>query len=388
MRHGLAGLILVGLVASGLWLHEHEDFGRRVAFLLIAGALFGWFLQRSRFCFFCILRDLFENGDGRPALGILAALAAGTVGYLVVFGAWVPDPGAGYLPPNAHIGPASWVLVAGGLSFGIGMSLSGSCISAHLYRLGEGSLTSIFALAGTVAGFLLGYQVWNRLWVTTIATADPVWLPARFGYSGSLALQFAALGLMALVLLRRVAPKAAEAGRPVNLGEIWQAVMVRRWPTWLGGTGIGILGAFAYLRTGPLGVTAEINRLSRNLGDRWGLAPDRLEGLDRLAGCIVTEAAAWIGENGIFVLALIAASLAAALAAGQFRPERKSLSAVLLALAGGVLLGFGAMISLGCSIGTLLSGISALAVSGWIFGAAMVAGVWASLPLRRRLLSE
>ena len=54
-------------------------------------------------------------------------------------------------------------------------------------------------------------------------------------------------------------------------------------------------------------------------------------------------------------------------------------------LVGGVLLGFGAMIGLGCSIGTFLSGIMAGAVSGWVFGAAMLAGVTATLLVGRRI---
>jgi hypothetical protein len=53
-------------------------------------------------------------------------------------------------------------------------------------------------------------------------------------------------------------------------------------------------------------------------------------------------------------------------------------------LTGGVLLGWGAMTGLGCSVGTLLSGIMAGAVSGWVFGATMFAGAAATLWLGRR----
>ncbi len=43
------------------------------------------------------------------------------------------------------------------------------------------------------------------------------------------------------------------------------------------------------------------------------------------------------------------------------------------------------MTGLGCSIGTLLSGIMAGAVSGWVFGIAMLAGITLTLRLGRRL---
>ena len=45
----------------------------------------------------------------------------------------------GRLPPGAHIAPVSWVLGAGAFSFGVGMAIAGSCISAQFYRLGEES---------------------------------------------------------------------------------------------------------------------------------------------------------------------------------------------------------------------------------------------------------
>lgn len=385
-RYLTAAGVLAALAAIALWLDGHPDHGRQAALTLAFGAAFGIILQRARFCFFCHLREGLEDYDARGLLAILAALATGTVGYALVMGSWVPDPAAGYLAPRAHIGPASWVVMLGGATFGLGMSLSGSCISSHLYRLGEGSLLAPLALAGCVVGFMLGFHAWNALWPGTLASAPPVWLPASLGYTGATALQLVVLAALALLLLRRVPPRPARSGEPPGAAGVWQAVVIHRWPAWTGGVAVGILGTAAYLRTSPLGVTSEINRIARNLGRAGGLTPDRLEGLDRVAGCIAAETAALISDNGMFLLALVAASFACALAAGQFRPRLPGLRPAIGALTGGVLLGFGAMIALGCTIGTLLSGISAMALSGWMFAAAMVAGVWVGLPLRRHLV--
>jgi hypothetical protein len=148
---------------------------------------------------------------------------------------------------------------------------------------------------------------------------------------------------------------------------------------------IGILGTFVLLRTGPLGVTAEIGRLSRRLGTALGVVPARLEGLDRLAGCHPILSDAWITRNGVFIAALVAGSLLGALLAGEFRPRAGRPRAYLTALAGGVLLGFGAMVSLGCTVGTLLSGIMAFSLSGWLFALGLLAGAWAGGAVLRRL---
>lgn len=379
VRAALAAIIVAGLAVAA-WRLSGEAGGTRLALSLVFGALFGLVLQRSRFCFYCQWRDFLVLGDPRGMLGILAALAAGIAGYAVVLGAWMPDPSGTRLAPDAHIGPVGPVLVLAGLAFGAGMAVSGSCISAHLYRLGEGSPTAPFALLGTGLGFVLGFLTWNPLYLASISEAPVLWLPRHLGYSGTLALSLALLAALAWPLLRRL-PAAEPAARP----DPFRAVFVTRWPVWLGGLAVGALGALAYLRVGPLGVTAEIGGRSRQAAGSLGLLPDRLEGLDTFRGCATAVRDAVLTPNGLFIGGLVLAAFAAALVAGQFRPALPSPGQVLRGLTGGTLLGWGAMTGLGCSVGTLLSGIMAGAVSGWVFGAAMFAGAAGTLWAGRRL---
>lgn len=324
-------------------------------------------LQRSRFCFLCILRDAVRGSDPRGLLGILAALAVGTLGYAVVFGAWLPVPNPPGLPPDAHIGPVSWVLVLAGVAFGLGMTLSGSCVSGHLYRLGEGSLRAPVALIGTALGFLAGFASWPSLYELAIRDAPVVWLPHHLGYAGSILLTLAVLALLALPLLRRLPAAAAEAGG-LGLQEVLQRIFRRRWPAWLGGIAVGAIGAVAYLRTEPLGVTAAIGGGTRAIGAALGLLPERLAGLDAFAGCGTAPDGIW--GNAVFVGGMVGAAFVAAGLAGQLSFDWPGWRRQGRTLLGGVLLGWGAMLALGCTIGVLLSGTMAAALSGWIFGAA------------------
>ncbi len=381
VRAGVASLIALGL-GLGAWRLSAEPGSTRLALSLTFGALLGFVLQRSRFCFFCLWRDLMDRGDPRGALGILAALAAGAAGYSVVLGAWLPDPSGTRLPPDAHIGPVGPILALAGAAFGAGMAISGSCISAHLYRLGEGSPTAPFALLGTALGFGLGFATWNPLYLASVSEAPVLWLPRHLGYAGNLGLTLALLAAIALPLLYRLRPAEAPRSRPVDP---LRAIFVERWPTWLGGLAVGAIGTLAYLRVGPLGVTAEIGGRTRQAAGSFGLLPERLEGLDAFRGCATLVRDALLTQNGAFVLALVLAAFAAALAAGQFRPAVPTGGQVLRGLLGGVLLGWGAMTGLGCSVGTLLSGIMAGAVSGWVFAVAMFAGVTVTLLAGRRL---
>src|SRR5690606_14757850 len=157
LSRGTAILLAIALLAATWHLADGSNQGRAFSYSLASGALFGLLLQRSRFCFFCVTRDFIECRVPDGLLGLLAALAVGSLGYHAVFGAFVPDPGTGRLPPDAHIGPLSWVLALAATLFGIGMAISGSCISAHLYRLGEGNFASLAALAGALLVFALGF---------------------------------------------------------------------------------------------------------------------------------------------------------------------------------------------------------------------------------------
>ncbi|MDP2746918.1 YeeE/YedE family protein [Pseudomonas sp.] len=376
----LAAVLSLGLVFAAWQLGGADSDSQALSLSLLGGALFGLLLQRSRFCFFCVTRDFIEQRKPDGLLGILAALAVGTLGYHLVFGAFVPDPSSGRLPPDAHVGPLSWVLGLSATVFGIGMALSGSCISAHLYRLGEGAFASLFALFGALIGFFLGFLCWNPLYLLSIQQAPVVWLPAWQGYGMSFLLQIALLGGLASWLLLHV---QASTEPRVVARNLRQLLFGQRWPTWVGGVLIGFLATLSYLRVGPLGVTAELGSVARTAADGLGWLPERLEGLDSFSGCATAVKEALLSNNGLFILGLVVASWVSALLAGDFQPKRPRVSELLRNLLGGVLLGWGSMLALGCTVGTLLSGIMAGALSGWVFAVFCLVGVWLGLRIRR-----
>lgn len=379
-HHVIAGTVVA---AAFFWivlqLPERDALGRSLPLSMLLGGAFGVLLQRSRFCFYCIARDFFERRDPRGLLGIVVALAVGLLGTYAIFGAWMPLPSATRLPAEAHIGPVSWVLALGALVFGIGMTISGSCISAHLYRLGEGSPVAPFALVGAVAGFALGFMSWNELYLRAVQEAPVIWLPRFLGYGGSLVLQLAVLAAFAMLLMRYRAPPDETSA------SLFERVFRQRWPAYVGGALIGALATVAYLRVGPLGVTAELGSWSRTAADGLGLLPKRLEGLDSFAGCATAIKEALLSRNGVFIGGLVLGAFAAALVAGQFKPRLPALGEVARGLLGGILLGWGAMVSLGCTVGVLLSGIFAGAASGWVFALFCFLGVWLSSITARRL---
>ncbi len=373
--------LLIALLAIAYLLYVMPNRGAAASFSVLTGAALGLLFERGRFCFYCILRDYIEERNSGPLYSILVALAVGGIGYAIVFGAFLPNAWSGRLPPGAHIGPVSWILAVAGVSFGVGMALSGACISGHLYRLGQGYTRAPFALFGSLLGFGIGFYTWNSLYLSTIVNAPTVWLPAWLGYSGALIVHLLALGLLAIWLLRWLPELPAQPAQQFTLAHLRQRLLVDRWPPLLTGALVGLVGVFAYLRVEPLGVTAQLGSLSRTVLANSGWLPERLHGLDTLAGC-ATQVIQTITDNGLLISGLVFAALAAALLGNRFQLSTLTLRNGSSALLGGVLMGWGSMTALGCTVGTLLSGISAFALSGWLFAATVFIGVWLGIKFR------
>lgn len=378
------GLLLAALVGIAFWLSTGEtpDPGRPVSLLL--GAALGFVFERGRFCFFCLFRDAIERRATRPLLAIVTAIAVGAVGYALTFGLYLPNPKGEGLPPGAHIAPVSLPLVLGAAAFGLGMVLSGACISGHLYRIGQGYLRAIPALLGALCGFGLGFFTWNSLYLEQVSESPVLWLPRWLGYSGSLAVVVVVAVAIALWLVRvdqvPVSPSAANLRRG-SITELRELLLERRWSPVVTGAIVGVIGIFAYQRTTPLGVTSQLSTISRSYLDARGALPDVLHGIDMMRGCVAVVSSA-ITNNGWLVIGFVVASFAAAVGGGHFRVQVPTVGNTVTALLGGALLGWGSLTALGCTVGVLLSGTQAFAVSGVVFLIVVVASVWLGVKLR------
>jgi uncharacterized membrane protein YedE/YeeE len=364
----LSALVIIALLSTAYLLSSKENPGNAPISLMI-GVSLGLLLERGRFCFFCIYREGIEEKNTTPFLAILVAIASGSIGYSIIFGQFLPDTSTDSLPPAAHIGPVSWPLIVAALAFGIGMSLSGACISGHLYRIGQGYLRAIPALIGVLFGFVIAFLTWNWLYLRAIADAPTIWLPHTFGYAGSLAITFLALTAIAVFAIKKGKNSEPIRSQPLAVLtplNIYRKFIAERWSPITTGALVGVVGTFAYLRVEPLGVTRQLSTSARTLMENRNIGPDSILGLDRLAGCIAVVSET-ITNNGWLAIGIIGSSFAATLAGGRFKLSTLTIKNSSSALLGGILLGWGSMTALGCTIGVLLSGTQAFALSGWLF---------------------
>ena len=370
-RASAAVSILIAIIAGALVLSTTgvSDSSRPISLLI--GASLGFAFERGRFCFFCLFRDATESRHTRPLLSVVTAIAVGAVGYAVMFGLYLPNSKGEGLPPGAHIAPVSFPLIVGAAAFGLGMVLSGACVSGHLYRIGQGYLRAIPALVGCLVGFGLGFFTWNKLFLEQVSESPVLWLPRWLGYSGSLVLVLFVLAVVAILLLkvnRQPVDESVQQATPSQKvgDQIMDVLFIRRWSPVATGTIVGLIGVVAYIRTTPLGVTSQLSSISRSVLDSRGLLPEVLHGIDMMRGCVATVTST-ITNNGWLVIGFVAASLAAAIGGGRFKLQIPTLGNSSTALLGGVLLGWGSLTALGCTVGVLLSGTQAFAVSGFVF---------------------
>jgi len=354
--------------------------GADLAPLVVGGgfavaAVFGWVAARTNFCTMGALSDVVNMGHwGRLRMWLLAvAVAVVGTSALVHFGL-VDLTKAVTRRPNLP-----WLsLLVGGLLFGIGMTLAGGCANKNLIRLGGGSVRSLVVLVFmAIASYmtLKGlFGSWRAAWLDPVA----INLGERgFPDQGLPTLLARASGLGAGAALWAVSA-------PVALALLWFVFKDARFranrPQVLGGAALGALVVAGWYVSGHLGYGENPETLetvffatnSRTVESLSFVGP-LAYGLELLM--LWTDASLHLSFGIASVLGVVVGSAAYALASGSFRWEGFASVADLRAQLGGALLmGFGGVTALGCTIGQGMSGLSTLALGSFIAVAGIVTG--------------
>ncbi len=332
--------------------------------------------------------------------GIIAGLAVGTVGFAMIMATVVPNPGSGVLPSDAHILPLGIATVLGGLLFGFGMVLSGGCVSGSLYRMGEGYLGSWVAIGGVLVGLYGLNRTWNWWWDNQISTDRISWLPTDLTYTGAIVVTLALFGLAFFAVSwweRRAfagmtftipitSATSTGAAPGTTLSGLARRVFRDEWTPLIGGIALAAVNIMLFIRYRPIGVVGELSRWSSDFAVNFGAGVGELKGISDIPGCVPRFVeGTWFSDAFMLNAGIIAGAFTAALLAREFRlrvprgPRRYVQS-----LAGGVVMGYGAGLGLGCTIGAFFSAIPSLALNGWIYAVALAVGAYAGTAVIRR----
>jgi uncharacterized membrane protein YedE/YeeE len=346
-----------------------------VAWLAFALAfVFGAVANRVNFCTMGAIVDIATFGDWRRMRMWVLAIAVAMVGTGVLADAGLIDPAKTiYTTPQVR-----WLsCLAGGFLFGFGMTLASGCGSKTLIRAGAGNLKSLIVMLvlGISAYMTLKglFAVWrvNGLdpWRFDVAgwgaaTSDMPTLAGALGApaAAKLALPFVLAAVLGVFALKdrdfRASPEMIIGGIVIGL------VIVGGWY---------VSGHVGYVAEDP--ATLEEKFLASNSG--------RMESFTFVApvGYTFELLMLWSDTSRIVtfgiagVLGMLAGSAAYALASRTFRWEGfGSVEDVGNHLVGAVLMGFGGVTALGCTIGQGITGVSTLAVGSFLALAAIIAG--------------
>jgi hypothetical protein len=273
-------------------------------------------------------------------------------------------------------------LVVGGFLFGFGMTLASGCGSKLLIRAGAGNLKSLVVLI--VLGISAYMTLKGLFAVWRVNTLDTLRLDtSAFGaaHSDLSSVVSALTGGQAIKVALSLAIAAAVAAF------VFFARDFRESRTMIaGGLIIGAIIVGGWFITGHLGHLAEDPRTLEESFVATNSGRPESYSFVAPVGYTLELLLLWSDQSRIVtfgiagVLGMVAGSAAMALATRRFRWEGfASIEDLVNHLTGGVLMGFGGVTALGCTIGQGLSGISTLAIGSFIALAAIVGGCIAAL---------
>jgi len=327
---------------------------------LIVGGLFGFILQRGRFCMNSAFRDIIFIKDFTLFHAYLIALMVMLVGSNLLDDAGIIHLKAQSFYPLANI--------IGGYIFGLGIVLAGGCGSGIVYRTGEGQLASWFA----VFGFFLG------IGAATNGVLRPVYdllRSVKVGPSGMTlhgligdgsAIKWAAIAVLSVILFF-FAMKSKPFAIKKSKGFYWSVTALL-----VGLTGVLTFWASEYF--GSPGFARGLNFTTPTAEVFFtiltGDARSSLFPMYAMGPFQVTWASFYI--IGVPFGAAISAKILNEFAWKTPRDAKE----LLTVLGGSLMMGFGAATAGGCNVGQALTGVTTLSIGSIVATVSIILGNW------------
>lgn len=346
----------------------------------ILGLVFGAVANRTNFCTMGAVSDVVNMGSwGRMRMWLLAIAVAVVGTQALHFSGQIDLAKSFYVRANV-----TWLsYILGGFLFGVGMTLGSGCGSKTLVRVGGGSLKSVvvFVFLGLAAYMTLKglFGIWRS------ALLDPVALdlaargiPRQDLPTVLASLTGASLGTLQLLVAGGVAAALLifvfkDRDFRASLDHV------------LGGALIGLTIVAGWYVTGHLGFGENPATLEDTF---FGTNSRTIESLSYTAPVAYTlellllwsDKSLGVSFGVAAVAGIILGSFAYAVASRTFRWEGfAGAEDTAMHVIGGLLMGFGGVTALGCTIGQGLTGLSTLAIGSLLAFVAIIAGSAATM---------
>ena len=163
------------------------------------------------------------------------------------------------------------------------------------------------------------------------------------------------------------------------------------WPYWAGGILLGLMNVILLAASGiSWQITSGFLLWGAGVLEWIGFDPFNWEYFSHSEAYykpIIESQNPFINQYTILNIGVIVGSLAATLLASQFKWKKvKSKKQFIFALVGGILMGYGTRLAVGCNIGALFSGIPSFSLHAWVFGLFSILGAWVGVKILKRFM--
>jgi len=376
-----------------------EDFASAQSALLWSSfaiaVVMGMVVTKTNFCTMGAVSDVVNIGDSGRMRAWFLAIAVAILG-VVIFEATGIATVDGSFPPYRGSNLIWAENLIGGIMFGIGMTFGSGCGNKTLIRIGGGNLKSIFVLwvVGVIAYYMINpfpgsdKTLMSVLFINGIPLRDlaiqlsgPQDLGSMIGGSENAASMRTYIGIALAVLILIWAFKSAEFRK--SFDNILAGVVV-------GGC---ILAAWYISATIGVNNDGETTNL-RAFVEGWDFIMDDTEGRPATAAAWSTQSFTFINPMGqslgygvggfnydvltfgiMSLFGIVAGSFIWSVLSRSFRFEWfVNAKDFFMHFIGAVLMGFGGVLAVGCTIGQGITGTSTLALGSFIALAGIIFG--------------
>lgn len=322
---------------------------------LLCGILLGFVMQRGRFCITGAFRDMYLTKSSKMFIAFLIVIAIQAIGVLSL-------QEAGVLAPKVK--NFAWLAtLIGAFIFGIGIVMAGGCSAGSLYRAGEG-------LIGSWIAFFV-YMIFSAIFragpmkeFTSSMRGITVEQQTIHGTLGISPWVLVAL-LAAVTLFFAFRSQAKTKGKVAQLKPkktgLAHILFEKRWHPFVSATLMGLIAVLAWVtsvqtgRNGGLGITGPtVNALQY----------------------FTTGDTKFINWGTMLILGILIGGFIGAKLSNEFKLRAPTSKEVVHNVSGGALMGVGASLAGGCTIGNGLVETALFSWQGWVALPLMVLGTW------------
>jgi uncharacterized membrane protein YedE/YeeE len=377
-----------------------ENFASAESFFLWSGfviaLVMGAVVNKTNFCTMGAVSDWVNMGDKSRLRAWLLAIAVALIGVITLESAGLLQAESTFPPYRG--GQLAWIEnVLGGVLFGIGMTLASGCGNKCLIRIGGGNIKSIMVLIviGIIAYFMVNpfpnsdqtlysilFYPWTNPMAIDMGAAQDLGTVVA-GSESALTTRLIIGGILAAVLLFFIFKSAEFRGSFDNI---------------LGGlvVGLAVLAAWYVTSNVQIDMDGDMYDLP-GLYSEWDMMMDSDEGKPAAGAPLASQSYTFINPMGqsagyvasgfnhslltfgiMGLFGVIAGSLLWSVISRSFNIEWfASVKDFVTHLIGAILMGFGGVLAMGCTIGQGITGVSTLAIGSFlalisiIFGSAM-----------------